>query len=584
MSFVANMRSRWSACMPEWFTRFLSRFLSLGGVVVLVGLMPDIAGIDPSQSILRARAGAQQLLTAEALQAIREDLQLDRSAAERLWDWLTLAMQGDLGVSWVSGASVMESVQQTAKTSLLLMLTALGMAFVMCMASVLYTVRRWQQNRLDKHHDTLSSVLVSLPEYVIASLLIMVFSIWLGWFPPYGWQGMQNLWLPSLAMALPAAGLFGRLLNDSIKRVLDEPWVITWLSANVSKFQILRFALWRAVSNLIPQIAMTVIGLTGGAVAVEQVFSIPGIGRLILGAAKSQDLPMLQGGLLVLLVFSMLISSASILLQRWLLGHSVTSGKLISSHSTFRFTQSTTKRIVSATIFALLIGCAGWALMRDPYTIQFTRLESPSLAAPFGADAVGRDLLARVGGGMMSTIKMGIIATFLSLVIGLLLGFVTRYSQGLIEITKGVPYIVAGLLIAGLTGMNPNSALIAIVMVSWAPLAAHCASLLMEAKAQPYTHLAPIWGTSQWRVLRYYLLPYVLPPLIRHAFLRLPYITLSLTSLSFIGLGVKPPEPEWGLLIAENLPYIERSPLGVLLPILGLVLMAIAVNLIFDDK
>ncbi len=241
---------------------------------------------DPSQSILRARAGAQQLLTAEALQAIREDLQLDRSAAERLWDWLTLAMQGDLGVSWVSGASVMESVQQTAKTSLLLMLTALGMAFVLCMASVLYTVRRWQQNRLDKHHDTLSSVLVSLPEYVIASLLIMVFSIWLGWFPPYGWQGVQNLWLPSLAMALPAAGLFGRLLNDSLKRVLDEPWVITWLSANVSKFQILRFALWRAVSNLIPQIAMTVIGLTGGAVAVEQVFSIPGIGRLILGAAN----------------------------------------------------------------------------------------------------------------------------------------------------------------------------------------------------------------------------------------------------------------------------------------------------------
>lgn len=101
--------------MPEWFTRFLSRFLSLGVVVVLVGLMPDIAGIDPSQSILRARAGAQQLLTAEALQAIREDLQLDRSAAERLWDWLALAMQGDLGVSWVSGASVMESVQQTGK-------------------------------------------------------------------------------------------------------------------------------------------------------------------------------------------------------------------------------------------------------------------------------------------------------------------------------------------------------------------------------------------------------------------------------------------------------------------------------------
>ncbi|WP_063651416.1 ABC transporter permease subunit [Aliivibrio fischeri] len=578
MVFFANMRSSLSACIP-----WLSRLISLSVVVVLVGLMPDIAGIDPSQSILRARAGAQQLLTAEALQAIREDLQLDRSAPERLWDWLTLAMHGDLGVSWVSGVSVMESVQQTAKTSLLLMSTALGMVFIMCMVSVFYTMQRWQKNRLAHHHGSLSSVLVSLPEYVVASLLIMVLSIWLGWFPPYGWQGIQHLWLPSLAMALPAAGLFSRLLNDSLIRVLNEPWVITWLSANISKFQILRFALWRAISNLIPQIAMTIIGLTGGAVAVEQVFSIPGIGRLILGAAKSQDLPMLQGGLLVLLLFSMFISSSSILLQRWLLGHSITSGKLISSHSSFRFTQSKAKRTLSLFIFTLLIGCACWALIRDPYAIQFSRLEAPSFAAPFGADAVGRDLLARIGGGMLSTLKMGVVATFLSLFIGLLLGFVTRFSQGLIEITKGVPYIVAGLLVAGLTGMSPNSALIAIVLVSWAPLAAHCASLVMEAKAQPYTHLAPVWGTDQWRVLRYYLLPYVLPPLIRHALLRLPVITLSLTSLSFIGLGVKPPAPEWGLIIAENLPYIERSPFGVLLPITGLVLMAMAINLLFDD-
>ncbi|GAM60223.1 dipeptide transport system permease protein dppC [Vibrio ishigakensis] len=82
---------------------------------------------------------------------------------------------------------------------------------------------------------------------------------------------------------------------------------------------------------------------------------------------------------------------------------------------------------------------------------------------------------------------------------------------------------------------------------------------------------------------RYYLLPYVLPPLLRHALLKLPVITLSLTSLSFIGLGVKPPEPEWGLLISENLAYIERSPFGVIAPIAGLVMLGIAVNLLFDD-
>ena len=60
-------------------------------------------------------------------------------------------------------------------------------------------------------------------------------------------------------------------------------------------------------------------------------------------------------------------------------------------------------------------------------------------------------------------------------------------------------------------------------------------------------------------------------------------ITLSLTSLSFIGLGAKPPEPEWGLMIAENLPYIERAPLAVMGPIVGLILLGVAINMMFDD-
>ena len=263
------LRSRLNMSMP-----WLSRLLSLAGVVVLIGLMPEIAGIDPAQSILRARAGAQQLMTPEALQSIQNDLQLNRSALQRLCDWLLLALQGDFGGSWVDGSSVSKSILQTAKTSLLLMISAFSFTLFMCAVSVLYTVKNWRSNRISGQyggHNSLSSVLISLPEYVLASLLILAFAIWLGWFPPYGWEGIQNLWLPGFALALPATGLLSRLLNDSLKRVLGEPWVITWLSANVTQWQILRFALWRVISNLLPQIAMIMIGLTGGAVAVEQI-------------------------------------------------------------------------------------------------------------------------------------------------------------------------------------------------------------------------------------------------------------------------------------------------------------------------
>ncbi|WP_261836279.1 ABC transporter permease subunit [Vibrio ishigakensis] len=575
---AANSRMSFDSLMP-WISRIFFLFV----VAVLVGLMPDLAGIDPTQTILRARSGQQQLMTAEALQAVRDELQLDRSTGERLWDWLASAMQGDLGTSWVDGTSVAEGIRATASTSLLLMSSAIVLTVLFTTVSFYYTVWNWKRGRLSMQHNSLSSVLVALPEYVIASILILVFAIWLEWLPPYGWQGWQDLWLPSIALAIPATGLLSRLLNDSLRRVLNEPWVVTWLSANISYFQITRFAFKRAISNLIPQVAMIMIGLTGGAVAVELIFSIPGIGRMILGAAKSQDLPILQGGLLVLLGFSIFISSTSILIQKVMLGQMLSSGKLISSHSSFSFTKSRAKLYSAIGIFAFLIIFTVWAMLRDPYTTQFGRLIAPSLEAPLGSDAIGRDLFARVGAGMLTTLKGGIMATFLSLVVGVILGFCTRYSQGLIEITKGVPYIIAGLLVAGLTGMNPNSALIAIVLTSWAPLAAHCASLLLEARAQPYTHLAPTWGVKSWNMYRYYLLPYVLPPLLRHALLKLPVITLSLTSLSFIGLGVKPPEPEWGLLISENLAYIERSPFGVIAPIAGLVMLGIAVNLLFDD-
>ncbi|WP_016766930.1 ABC transporter permease subunit, partial [Vibrio cyclitrophicus] len=509
--------------------------------------------------------------------------QLDRSASERLIDWVGSAFSGDLGKSWIDGSSVALGIQKTASTSLFLMSSALVMTFVLCGAGLLATLRSWKKGKLGQSYSSLSTVLISLPEYVVASVLILVFSIWLGWLPPYGWQSWQDIWLPSLALALPASGLFSRLLRDSLQRVLNEPWVITWLSANVHSNQIIRFAMKRALSSLIPQIAMIVIGLTGGAVAVELIFSIPGIGRMILGAAKAQDLPMLQGGLLVLLLFSIAVSSMSLFVQQLILGHSLKSGKLISSHSSFRFTQSRAKRVTAFAIFSFLITIVVWAAFRDPYTSQFARLADPSWQAPLGADGIGRDLLARIGSGMVSTFQAGMLATFLSLVTGIIMGFNTRFSQGLIEITKGIPYIIAGLLVAGLTGMNPNSALIAIVLVSWAPLAAHCSSLIVEAKAQPYTHLAPLWGTSKLRIFRFYLLPYVLPPLLRHAMLRLPVITLSLTSLSFIGLGAKPPEPEWGLMIAENLPYIERAPLAVMGPIVGLILLGVAINMMFDD-
>ncbi|MEZ9418114.1 transporter, partial [Vibrio sp. 10N.286.49.E1] len=86
----------------------------------------------------------------------------------------------------------------------------------------------------------------------------------------------------------------------------------------------------------------------------------------------------LQGGLLVLLLFSIAVSSMSLFVQQLILSHTLKSGKLISSHSSFRFTQSRTKRAVAFSIFSFLIAIVVWAAFRDPYTSQFSRLADPS--------------------------------------------------------------------------------------------------------------------------------------------------------------------------------------------------------------
>ena len=99
----------------------------------------------------------------------------------------------------------------------------------------------------------------------------------------------------------PGGGLLGRLVADALPAVLDERWVELWRGAGVSRARISGAALRRVLPPLVPQFGMVAVGLTGGAVAVETVFAVPGIGRTALGAAKSQDLPLLQGSVLALL-------------------------------------------------------------------------------------------------------------------------------------------------------------------------------------------------------------------------------------------------------------------------------------------
>ena len=166
------------------------------------------------------------------------------------------------------------------------------------------------------------------------------------------------------------------------------------------------------------------------------------------------------------------------------------------------------------------------------------------------------------------------------LVIGMAVGAFPRAMTGPIEVTNALPPVIAGLVIAAVNGPTATGAIIAVTAVSWAPLAAHTAALVAEIQARPYMKMLPLVGTGTLRRTVFYVLPALSGSLLRHAMLRLPGIALALASLGFLGLGAPPPVPEWGRVLAEGMPYMERAGWSVFAPAAALgVLSIMAVTL-----
>ncbi|MBE8519571.1 ABC transporter permease subunit [Amycolatopsis sp. H6(2020)] len=547
--------------------------LLVGGI----GLLPWLSRTDPALTVLKARS-ADGDPTPEALQSIRDELGLGGGPLRPLGRWFGGLLHGDAGRSWVSGTDVLPSTMQALGVSLLLMAAALTVAVATAAVVCARTLWLGPRRRLDSRGSGGSgaAVLAALPEFLVASALVTVVGVQLGWLPALGWYGPQWMVLPALSLGLPAGAVLGRMLDDALPGAFAEPWTLTATACGMSPGCIARQALRRTVPALVPNLGLFVVGLTAGAVAVEKLFDIPGLGRTTLDAALAQDLPVLQAGTLVLLALAAAAGGPARLAARLLIGPALRDGELRSLSGP----ADSAPRALPAVYATLLLGVIGLGLTRDPFAVDpAARLQHPSWALPFGADALGRDVLARIGHGALGTLATAAAISAVALVAGVLLGFLPRLSGPLVELVNAVPAVLAGLLVSGVAGSGPWTPALAVAVVAWAPLAAHTSALVQQERATTLLMATRALGAGEWYLLRRRLLPAVLGPVTRHAMLRLPGIALALAALGFLGLGAQPPSPEWGLLIAENHPYAERAPWAVLAPAAVLALLgALAVT------
>lgn len=218
------------------------------------------------------------------------------------------------------------------------------------------------------------------------------------------------------------------------------------------------------------------------------------------------------------------------------------------------------------------------------------RLQGPSPEHWFGTDGYGRDIFTRVIHGTKYTMMIAIPAVFLAQVVGVILGALAAfYSRWLddvlmriLDIFQAIPGTLLALAIVAALGTSlPN--LVIAMMVSRVPGATRSArAVMLSLVGQEHIEAARSYGSRDYQLIFRHIIPNALGPMIVDLTINLSAITLQVSSLSYIGLGVQPPTPEWGVLLSEAREFMQVAPHTILFPGIAILLAALAFNLVGD--
>ena len=259
-----------------------------------------------------------------------------------------------------------------------------------------------------------------------------------------------------------------------------------------------------------------------------------------------------------------------------------------------RFRKSKTA-MLGLVLLIFVVGIAIFADVIVPYENAIAqdipnRLQGPSAAHWFGTDEAGRDLFARIVHGSRYSLAIGIITTIVSMIIGGLLGAVAAYYGGWVDnvimritdVIMTVPPILLSLAVVAALGANLRNLLIAITVSCVPGIIRMVRSVVLGVVEEDYIEAARSYGTSDMRIILKYVIPNALGPIIVTATMNVATMILSASGLSFLGMGVQPPAPEWGALLSDAETYMFSAPHLLYIPGLFIVIAALSFNLAGD--
>ena len=536
-------------------------------------------------------------------------LGLTGSYPEQYWRWASGAVHGDFGHSLLSQQAVSSIMSSALPIDIELVLLGIVIALAVGIPlGALSAVKR------DKSVDYISRgtglIGITVPNFWLATLLLIFTSRVFHWVPPlayvsifkHPWQNIQEFFLPAIAISVFTLAIVMRMVRATMLEVLNLDYVRTARAKGVPRRTVLvRHALRNALIPVVTIAGFEVGVLIGGAAVAEIISRAPrrrvpapprdlparlpgrpGVGADHHGHVRGHELPRRHH-----------LRPARPEDQRHVTGATAT-WKLLPRRrlvvpARWRNPVGIAGAImVGFVVLTALLGHFVWTA--DPNNPAWTRLQAPSWAHPFGTDDLGRDTLARVIHGAQVSLYVGAIAVGISLCAGLLIGLVSAFYRGfvdlilmrVVDIAFAFPLLVLAILIVGLLGPSRRNAMIAIGIVYAPAFARVIRAAALEVLGFPFIESARSLGANDLRIITRHVLPNIVAPLIVLTTVYFSQAILGEAFLSFLGLGTQPPEAAWGNMLSTARNFVESSVWMSLFPGLAIMFAVLGFNFLGD--
>ncbi len=292
-------------------SRLMSAALVMFGVVSLVFLLIHLVPGDPVEMML----GESARLTDR--EALRSALGLDRPLSVQFLEYIGGLIHLDLGTSLHSKRPILDILAERLPATL--ELAAFAMLFAVIIALPLGILAAVHKGGLADYGAMSFSLLgVSIPNFWMGPMLILVFSLWLGWTPVSGRSGVGSFILPSITLGTALAAILARMIRSSLLEVLNEDYIQTARAKGLTEAAVVwRHAMRNAWLPVITLMGLQLGALLGGAVITETVFSWPGVGSLLVESIQKRDYPVVQGCVLLISLAYVVVNTLTDLLYAW---------------------------------------------------------------------------------------------------------------------------------------------------------------------------------------------------------------------------------------------------------------------------